>query len=58
MRLLFASILGAFLATLALEALFQFLPVSSGLRQQPTTADMPLVEPCPACRGCIRMAGQ
>jgi hypothetical protein len=30
MRLLFASILGAFLATLALEALFQFLPVSSG----------------------------
>jgi hypothetical protein len=41
MRTFFATILGTVLATLALEALFQFLPVDSGLRLQPTTADMP-----------------
>ena len=47
MRLLFAGILGAFLATLALEALFQFLPVDSGQRLQPTTADMPFMRALP-----------
>jgi hypothetical protein len=43
MRIFFAGILGAVIATLALEALFQFLPVDSGLRLRPTTADMPFV---------------
>lgn len=41
MRIFLAAILGAVLATLALEALLQLLPVDSGLRLQPTTADMP-----------------
>jgi hypothetical protein len=41
MRIFLAAILGAVLAALTLEALLQFLPVDSGLRLQPTTADMP-----------------
>src|SRR5579872_2612862 len=41
MRTFSATIFGAVLTILALEALFQCLPVDSGLRLQPTTADMP-----------------
>jgi hypothetical protein len=41
MRAVFATILGAVLTILALEALFRFLTVDSGLRLQPTTPDMP-----------------
>lgn len=43
MRIFSAGILGAVVATLALEALFQLLPVDSGLRLQPTTAEMPFI---------------
>lgn len=43
MRKFLETIFGVILVTLALESLFQFLPVDSGLRLQPTTADVPFM---------------